>query len=326
MTDRQLLQQALDALTKYHYYTLDMGHPNHSMLHEGFNAVTALRDRLAHCDRCGKRLGGEGDIHTCTPKPARKPVAWVNHGENRIIRVTGWDGYGALYDTPPAAPKSAEWAKFLHYPDCWDTAAYPTLSHAVHETLACFACGTCTTDPIGDAQDKLIAEMAAQPEPVQKPVATMRMLHTYGDITPPAAPMTEFEEAVAACDNTLHYAIDYWQDRAIKAETLLAQPEQEPVSMRMPKAGDKVICLEDESLATVVSLTAGGSPDIVFSDGSRGTYLLHEFAELFGYFTPPAAQPAMFGPMGTVGDLFDKHVIANGNLKKEWIVYLEKNT
>jgi hypothetical protein len=27
----------------------------------------------------------------------------------------------------------------------------------------------------------------------------------------------------------------------------------------------------------------------VFSDGSRGTYLLHEFAELFGYATPPAA-------------------------------------
>jgi len=46
----------------------------------------------------------------------------------------------------------------------------------------------------------------------------------------PAAPMTEFEEAVAACDNTLHYAIDYWQDRALKAEAKLAQPEQEPVA------------------------------------------------------------------------------------------------
>jgi hypothetical protein len=43
--------------------------------------------------------------------------------------------------------------------------------------------------------------------------------------TAPAAPMTEFEEAVAACDNTLHYAIDYWQDRAMKAEALLTQPE-----------------------------------------------------------------------------------------------------
>ncbi len=58
---------------------------------------------------------------------------------------------------------------------------------------------------------------------------------------------------------------------------------QEPVAMRMPKVGDKVICLEDESLGEVVSLTAGGSPDIKFADGSHGTYLLREFAELFGY-------------------------------------------
>ena len=53
--------------------------------------------------------------------------------------------------------------------------------------------------------------------------------------------------------------------------------------MRMPKVGDKVSCLEDESLGEVVSLTAGGSPDIKFADGSHGTYLLREFAELFGY-------------------------------------------
>jgi hypothetical protein len=40
-------------------------------------------------------------------KPAQpapvQPVAWVNHGENRITRATGWDGYGALYTTPPEA-------------------------------------------------------------------------------------------------------------------------------------------------------------------------------------------------------------------------------
>ena len=61
------------------------------------------------------------------------------------------------------------------------------------------------------------------------------------------------------------------------------QQQAEPVSMRMPKVGDKVICIEDESLGEVVSLTAGGSPDITFDDGSRGTYLLREFFELFGY-------------------------------------------
>ena len=85
--------------------------------------------------------------------------------------------------------------------------------------------------------------------------------------------------------------VEEQQRMAKRIAELEAQPEQEPVSMRLPKAGDRVICLEDDSLATVVSLTAGGSPDIVFSDGSRGTYLLREFAELFGYATPSTQQP-----------------------------------
>jgi hypothetical protein len=60
--------------------------------------------------------------------------------------------------------------------------------------------------------------------------------------------------------------------------------------MLLPKVGDRVVCLDDESLGTVVYLTAGGSPEIKFDDGSHGTYMLREFAELFGYTTPPAAQ------------------------------------
>ena len=69
--------------------------------------------------------------------------------------------------------------------------------------------------------------------------------------------------------------------------TQQAEPVQEPVSMRMPKVGDRIVCLEDESLGKVVSLTAGGSPDILFDDGSRGTYMVREFAELFGYVASP---------------------------------------
>jgi len=83
----------------------------------------------------------------------------------------------------------------------------------------------------------------------------------------------------------------HYKDCGITKARPLAQPEQEPVAIRMPKVGEKVICLEDESLGKVVSLTAGGSPDITFDDGSRGTYLLSEFAELFGYVAPPAAEP-----------------------------------
>jgi hypothetical protein len=41
-------------------------------------------------------------LKAAQPAPVQEPVAWVNHGENRITRATGWDGYGALYTTPPA--------------------------------------------------------------------------------------------------------------------------------------------------------------------------------------------------------------------------------
>ena len=61
--------------------------------------------------------------------------------------------------------------------------------------------------------------------------------------------------------------------------------------MRMPKVGDRVVCIEDEDSGIVQSLTAGGSPEIKFDDGSHGTYLLREFAELFRYAdTTPQAK------------------------------------
>jgi hypothetical protein len=77
--------------------------------------------------------------------------------------------------------------------------------------------------------------------------------------------------------------------RAWNAAIKQAPAPVQPVAMRMPKVGDKVVCIDDESLGTVVYLTAGGSPEIKFDDGSHGTYMLREFAELFGYTTLPAA-------------------------------------
>ena len=83
---------------------------------------------------------------------------------------------------------------------------------------------------------------------------------------------------------------DHCTDCARPQPAAQPAPVQEPVSMRMPKVGDKVVCLEDESIGTVVYLTAGGSPEIKFDDGSHGTYMLREFAELFGYITPPGGR------------------------------------
>ena len=94
----------------------------------------------------------------------------------------------------------------------------------------------------------------------------------------------------------------YNMEVAFLAGKQASQPEQEPVAMRMPKVGDKVICIEDDSLGEVEYLTAGGSPEIKFDDGSHGTYMLREFAELFRYATTP--------PQRTWVELTDEEILA----------------
>ena len=98
----------------------------------------------------------------------------------------------------------------------------------------------------------------------------------------------------SAASKAVNYRTDYQKPLTVRLQQLAdrydamkeelgAIKSQLAAQMRMPKIGDRVICIEDESLATVESLTGGGSPDIKFDDGSHGTYLLREFAELFRY-------------------------------------------
>ena len=105
--------------------------------------------------------------------------------------------------------------------------------------------------------------------------------------------ISAMKQALEALENTYAYLPRRWggeveADQAITAlrQAIAEAEKQEPGRMRMPKVGDRVICLEDETLGTVKYLTAGGSPEINFDDGSYGTYLLREFAELFGYAAP----------------------------------------
>lgn len=112
--------------------------------------------------------------------------------------------------------------------------------------------------------------------------------------------MTDREAMLKALDaleilngaETVEGIFIYTTDEIFALRQALAQPEQAAVAwMRMPKEGDRVVCIEDESLGTVKYLTAGGSPEIKFDDGSHGTYLLREFAELFRYADTALAQP-----------------------------------
>jgi len=113
MTDRELMQQALDALIRC---ATDIDAHWECRSIDQIDAdgdtppiITALQERLAHCDRCGKRLGGEGDIHTCTPDPIgdaqsaliaemaaqeeQEPVAWMfQHGETGRMSFVSNDG------------------------------------------------------------------------------------------------------------------------------------------------------------------------------------------------------------------------------------------
>jgi len=226
MTDRQLMQQALDAmLTVTDYDALA-------------KARIALRERLAHCDRCGKKLGGEGDIHTCTPK--QKPVSIRQLAEMLLFDCRlGIDNQQAL-------------------------------------------------DRIAECIQQYIDKLAlAQPE--QEPVQT-NCRHCGGP------------------DNVI--CAGQCKQSTPPAAQPAPQPEQEPVAWMFQHG--------ETGRMSFVSNDGMNNPELFLKMNPR-------YALVCALVTPPAAQPAMFGPMGTVGDLFDKHVIANGNLKKEWIVYLEKN-
>ena len=102
-TDRELMQQALDDLMSC------SGAPHWPVFQP---TITALRERLAQLEQ--------------------EPVAWVNHGENRITRATGWDGYGALY----THPTRREWRGLTEEDEIpWDGVDVKSFAKAIEAAL-----------------------------------------------------------------------------------------------------------------------------------------------------------------------------------------------
>lgn len=97
MTDREAMQQALEALeqskTLAPFGAEGVVYWEGVKIHEA--AIATLRERLAHCDRCGKKLGGPDDIHTCSPQqpeqePAQQPVQEPVYWEVRCTAHPKW--------------------------------------------------------------------------------------------------------------------------------------------------------------------------------------------------------------------------------------------
>jgi len=229
-------------------------------------AIAVLRERLAHRDRCGKKMGGEGDIHTCTPKPEQEPVAWPCEVEEAdfeqdtitlkmltteyVIRA----GKHWLSTTPPAAAQPAPVQE-------------PNAAALFNEALA-FGLVYGPAIPAhqwDEMREEKVAQLVARlaTPPAQPAPAGYT-------IPPAAAHMTEFEEAVATVDNTLHHAIDHWQDKASEQAALLRECRA---------ALDSLIEKKPELAALLCGSTTLGN--------LRAS--LHDYRVIFDD-TPPAAQ------------------------------------
>jgi hypothetical protein len=54
-----------------------------------------------------------------------------------------WLGFKVAWNLRSPMRELAEIAKTIHYPDCWDTAAYPTIYSALNELAGCVGCSEC---------------------------------------------------------------------------------------------------------------------------------------------------------------------------------------
>lgn len=107
-------------------------------------------------------LRHSAEAHT-HPAVAQEPVAEVTA---KMILDQEWRIFAykvgqimvgtKLYAEPPAVAVNKDLAKAIHYPQCWDVAAYPTLAHAISELATCFQCCECVKNPAVAVNEQML--------------------------------------------------------------------------------------------------------------------------------------------------------------------------
>jgi hypothetical protein len=162
----KLMEAADEAATKY---LRDEGefHPDHHEVAAMFLCNYAIQHYIDSA-ASEPQAQGDADEYQYRTKPtwdANAPWSnWTkcNRGSfedyKRTPLLNDWIHEArALYTHPQSSePKyPAKWPRFLHYPECWDTAAYPTLESAIHEALAWSGCSVCKPPaPTGEPNAK----------------------------------------------------------------------------------------------------------------------------------------------------------------------------
>lgn len=129
-------------------------------------AIEALKGKVPAVDWVNDTPPPVGTKLYTAPQPVVKtPPEWWPAVEN-ILTEYGLDAISFVADFKKAsgdyparikqdisAPQAQQdklpvnWAAMIHYPECWDTAAYPELRDAIHETLAWSGCSVCKPAP-----------------------------------------------------------------------------------------------------------------------------------------------------------------------------------
>jgi hypothetical protein len=160
------------------------------------------------------------------------------------------------------------WAKFLHYPECWDTAAYPTLHDAVHEALAWAGCSVCAPPaaPVQPAawESEMRSELAKLGFEGQCPESIGITIKSWFDayaksLTAQPAPVQPVKNICTECANS-----DSWglPDKKV-CRSCISNSEWEPlnVSSKNPMTPPAQLAPEQQAYRTSDAYTIG------FKDG-----------------------------------------------------------